>query len=381
MIKNSISVIQEWMGDEFADKTLGVLEKLPDEQLCDLLEKLADNYNSWEDELRKNRPKDLDLLHYGKRFRNDSYGQQELEKQAKLCSLCYTNVAFADPLAQSLHPTIELGQVIPVDFVQARKAMNEGVETLLMLAPLDKIGAITLIPETFLSVQKNVQGLARQELGDTPMYIDLGDGTVDPSPGQLAALSALLTIFELSPVASTPYAKSLLDKCVKDFQSKLSANDFEFENVLSRFEIPNISKVPTSEIVSLRKNSEAFYKCRKTIQDALSTAHLRADAINGKIMSENFEEFFKQQIMEAGNELSKSVTLQDLIIPGGVGLGVGSLSLYLDSSIISDPNKLAIALTGAASPGLVWLITALKKRMSSKHRSDQYLGEIYSYLT
>ena len=153
---------------------------------------------------------------------------------------------------------------------------------------------------------------------------------------------------------------------------------------LSRFEIPNVANLRTEDVVALRKYSDTFSVFRSDLRDALQRAHLRSDRLGELTTTERFETIFQRELTEQRNtqlskEIESSNVLRDLLIPGGVGVGIGFLNVHIDPRILTDPDKLLLTLAEMSGPGVAWMAAALSKRIQRRKNENSY-SQVYATL-
>lgn len=379
MLTNSIDVIENWLGDSFSAKTVELIVNAPDEQLPDLGFALAQSYYGWDDQWRAKPDQRPELLFVGDVYDSEDSERARWVSRVKTASLLFDNIAFEDPLSSELYPLIEASNLgIGFEAEDMRGRLRRGLSSLLEVRPLTQSGAVALVPRSFLGVLPNVQDLARKEYSGPTSEENAEERIVQ---GHAALLSALCGTFELSPIAGNEGASMIIGESFERFRRHVATINLEFEKAVNRYSIPNVSRLPISEITGLRANSEAFAAFRDQIRAALRQAHAADAAVGG---GDRFGPVFLEELGRQRDrvraELASSDALNSLIIPGSVTVGIGALSLYLDPSLYEDRDKLAIAIAGMAAPGITWIATLLTKRLRKKHREATLLAEIYGSL-
>lgn len=378
MLTNSIDIVEDWLGDSFSAKTIELVVNAPDEQLPDLGFALAQSYYGWDDQWRAKPDQRPELLFVGDEYDSADPERARWVSRVKTASLLFDNIAFEDPLSSELYPLIEASNLgIGFEAEDMRGRLRRGLSSLLEVHPLTQSGAVALVPRSFLGVLPDVQDLARKEYSG-PTWDENADERL--VQGHAALLSALCGTFELSPIAGNEGASMIIGESFERFRRRIATINLEFEKAVNRYSIPNVSRLPISEIAGLRDNSEAFAAFRDQIRAALRQAHAADATIGGDRFGPVFLEELGRQRDRVRAELTSSDVLNSLIIPGSVTVGIGALSLYLDPSLYEDRDKLAIAIAGMGAPGITWIVTLLTKRLSKKHREATLLAEIYGSL-
>ena len=384
MPKDSVDVLEDWFGEEIDSGTPSVLARMPDDQLNDLCLRLADSYHGWDDAWLEESRDEPALLYFGGR-EEDPCGSEGWINAIKSASLCFDGMIFRDPLAEHLFGVTEVGAMLGKMSKNAvMQPLTHGVKELVKISPLVRSGAIRIAPRTFLGCLRDVQDLARAQLGGGTGRIERADGVIDTGPAEFAVLSGLCTKFGFSPIAGTSDGYNLLSSGIKRFRKVLQVGQLEFESVLNARRMPNVDSLPLNDIVALRANSEAINTAREGLRRALRNSQERVDQLEGHANDRSFQQAFAEELGEVevrlSEELGKSNALKDLVVPLGASVGMGMFALWLGPSMANHPEELRVALTTASAPGVAWIANTLIRLAQGRNRGKHQVVQLYGHL-
>ena len=384
MPKDSVDVLEEWLGEEIDSETPSVLARTPDDQLNDLWLRLADSYYGWDEAWLAESREGPALLYFGGR-EEAPCGSEGWINAIKSASLCFDGMIFRDPLAEHLFGVTEAGATLgEISKDAVMQPLTHGVKELVKIRPLVRTGAIRIAPRTFLGCLRDVQHLARAQLGGGTGHIEREDGVIDTAPAEFAVLSGLCTKFGFAPVAGTSDGYNLLSSGIKRFRKELQVDQLEFESVLNAHRIPNVDRLPLEDIMALRANSEAINTAREGLRKALSNSQERMDQLEGHANDASFQQAFDEELRQVevrlSEELGKSNALKDLVVPLGASVGMGTFALWLGPSMASDPEGLRVALTTASAPGVAWIAHTLIRLAQARKHGKHHVFQLYGHL-
>ena len=375
MVRNSIDVVEAWLGQEIDSETSNILSKVPDEQLTDLWSELADSYYGWDDAWLAEAREEPALLHFGGREDHDT-GSEGWLNAIKSASLCFDGLIFSDPLAERLQAAVEVGGFLGgASHDTAVRDLTRGIEELVTIRPLVRSGAIRIAPRVFLGLLPDVQELARTQLGQGAGHLEREDGSIDTAPAEFAVLSALCAKLDLEPIAGTQDGLRILQHGTERFAEVLEDETLRFGSGLKSLSIPNVNRVPLEEIVRLRANSEAFDRLRRELRRAKRIAEVSLTA------NESFEQLFAEELQEVEarlmEEMGNSDVLRDFVVPFGAGLGMGMFALSFGRV---DAAAVAGALAMAAVPGVAWIANMLIQALRTNRGGARQIIRLYGHL-
>ena len=390
MRKNSIDILENWLGDELGAKTSDIVSGMPDNQLTDLWTELATGYRDWDDAWAVERSDgEQEYLLFSGRIRPD-FSSDAWLNTLKTSALCFDELSFPDPLAEKLYVVTELSElmhhagtgdegVVPKEELQ--QPLHDGIEILAKVRPLVNEGAIRLVPQTFLEMHADVQRAAQVELRGVHRYIEKGDGTIDTARSELALLGGLCARFNFAPIAGTHDAHTIIGQSMTQFRRNLPPEQCRFESVLNSFRLPNVDNVPLTDILNLRRNSEAIQRARRGLDFAMMNAKQSVAQLRYGESEETFDRAFVDELERLIiNEFQSSSVLKDRIIPFTVGVGVGLAHIALDTEILENLDELIAHFLGVGGIGMTWLLTSLFERLRRKQGGENHVAQLYGNL-
>jgi hypothetical protein len=394
---NIIQLTEDYLGDELtAEVAIRVTEPdVPLEHLLGYLEKAAPYYYDWlENEEKQAVSGTREIYHPLDPYPRDEALDKTIARYKALL-LYFPAVTVADPVAKAIWPTITMAQIAQslegepaVSFTDEtetalRRGIREAFKLLAAFRPLIQSGDVTLVPSTFALDYTVVQEAGRNEIRALEqekligLYGEQDVGTI----GAVKVWCKVCEMCEYTPVAGRDWVSKVLaveyQQAVRRLQ-RVAGIDARVAQDLWQYQLPGAQQAPVNEIISLRRNHDAFAEWRNVLCGLLEQVRKEAPAPDPAQFEAEFKRAAEAQLtpklQAIRSSIGQSQVLSKMLVPGLLTLGGGVITYR----ITQQPFTTA-AVTGALIP-VSWIADKMIKRFNREGRQAGILRDFYGYL-
>lgn len=364
----SIDVVEKFFDGMLNQELFDLIAQAPDDQIVELVHQLSEAWNEWFEVRFDAGAKPVS--HY---FVGETHSGLEplpLEKFKQLV-MYFPSIATPDPMEASLGTHLQMAQLRGLGFTNTlRQELLKGLERLVEVAPLVRIGAIELVPALQARLSEGVQTRARSTLA--ALSASAAEPSIDDSVESLHGYlfaTGICTLAGYWPVAASEALWARLRRDAQWLSSELTLMHSPVEEAVAVFDLPSVSRVPTKDLVSLRANETAFADFR----DAFGVA-MREAADQGRVHGRHFAGEVLRDRLKPHQARCEGVAKQTgafdgLMLPAGAALTAGGLAWALatgDDPMLGIENVKKL-LIGTAAPGIAWLsMREAQRRLSTR---------------
>jgi hypothetical protein len=161
-------------------------------------------------------------------------------------------------------------------------------------------------------------------------------------------------------------------------QRSVSQTEQRMTQALMQFDVPGASKISFADILSLRKNEEAFQEWRIAFRQVIDMAQKESpkdqQAFDLEVRSAA-ETIMIPLTEQLKSKVRSSSALEKMLVPSALSVGAGLIAFSALGG--SFP---AAALVGAGLSPAGWVAEKLIKRFNKSGRKATKVREFYSYL-
>ncbi|WP_064713570.1 hypothetical protein [Rhizobium bangladeshense] len=396
----SLASVESLIGETFDHATARRLAGAPEDQLSAFLGEFAEAWYNWlENEGIKSRMIAGSPLYLPSAIDYDDRRNPLVMSLAsyKRGALCFPTVAVPDPLAGALHGAIEAASLTgSFPLAKTRKAFRSGLLRLAEIAPLVRIGALSLVPNQFGGLHPIIQNHARHELKNVTdedkqywqqlirkRFPAAEEREIEFGARQMSDEFALALAWVAAtgawPLTNTPHVFDRISSGFSKAETDGKALGIEVARAMTTFQLPDTSCIDIELLSKLRLNDENFADFRSQLELAL----IRAQSSAGD-RPELFRSLLKDELTQAAEKCeirgSLASAFDGIGVPALSSLTIAAVKIGFGDLNIADPNKLAIAAAEVAAPGIVWLLAEAIAAMSSKQRDARQTARVYGSL-
>ncbi len=365
------------MGDDFTLESIRRLSKAPEEHILHFVHDLVEPYTT-------NDPEDISTELNNKSYQyciippSDRSDFQKLSNSYKALLLYFDKIMVPDPLSDFLAPTIMYAQLTGElrlgykQLDQFRDSFQKALEFLLGFKKPITQGAIEIFPETFLTLSSVVQTRARLELneilGNTPKDKSYHENPLNLIREEVLNWGHLIEILDVMPISSNRDVKNIMTEELRlDKHLKSTSRQSLIAEASFSYEIPGIQNPTIDDIISLRKNENAFNEWRSEyssiINETLGRSQISSNAEFQKEFKYNTDERLKPIVSKLNEKTNSNKVITDLLIPGGLAIG-GSMLTY------EVTNSLIATLLPTATVPVSWALKRIAGKLGKENRKD-----------
>lgn len=393
---DAAAAIEKLTGEELSPALSDRLATAPWEHIALLAQTLAPVYYDWLENEEQRRKEDSHEVHHclDPYPRKASWQQQVSRLKGFL--LYFPRITVPDPLAAALWPPITWAQVLrklgepplfvaPGDESAFRSRLRRALLLLTELRPLITRGEIVPVPAPFALDYSVVQDAARKAVSKVDSLPEGRGSAYDQCSkeclGAVKVWQKVCAMCDYTPVAARPWVGKVLQADIDVVKLRcVPGIDVRSAQLLRGCELPSISNVSMSTIVSLRKNGDAFDEWRSDFHkvmatvDASSVARPEQAAVE---LQRGFEDILRPRVEQLKEKIKGSPVMDKIFTPAVLALA-GSVVTF---SITGDPHvSLTGALVSASLSPAAWMIEKLGRRYRKSGRKDALLAEFYGQL-
>ena len=394
---NIIELTEDYLGDEL---TPGVATRftepdVPLEQLMRYLEKAAPYYYDWLENEEKQAASGTGAIYHPLDPYLPEEALDETIARYKALLLYFPAVTIEDPVAKAIWPACTMAEVMRVTDGEPyipftdetenklRRDLREAFKLLATFRPLIESGDITLVPSTFALMYTVVQEAARNDLqaiGEENLITLYGH----KDPGLVGAVKVwckLCEMCEYTPVAGRDWVSKILtveyQQATRHLQ-RVAGIDTRVTQDLWQYRLPGVEQAPVNEIITLRRNHDAFAEWRNVLSTLLEQVRKETPAPDPAQFEAEFKRTAEAQLtpklQAIRSSIGQSQILSKMLVPGLVTLGGGVITFIINQ------QQFTTAAVSSALTSVSWLSDKLIKRYNRDGRQAGILRDFYGYL-
>jgi hypothetical protein len=395
---NIIQLTEDYLGDELTAETATRFTEpdIPLEHLIGYLEKAAPYYYDWLENAEKQAASETREIYHPL----DPYLPAETLDGAiaryKALLLYFPAVTIEDPVAKAIWPACTMAEIMRVTEgepyipltdeteVALRRDIREAFKLLAAFRPLTQSGDVSLVPSAFALFYTVVQEAARKELEALErenlmsLYGQGDNGIV----GAVKVWCKVCEMCEYTPVAGRDWVSKILSVEYQQAAGRLkpvAGIDTRVTQDLWQYRLPGVEQAPVNEIISLRRNHDAFAEWRNALCGLLEQVRKEAPTPDPAQFETEFKRAAEAQLtpklQAIRSSIGQSQVLSKMLVPGLLTLGGGVITY-----IITQQPFTAGAVTSALAP-VSWIADKMIKRYNREGRKEGILRDFYGYLS
>lgn len=401
-IMDSVEAIENFIGEELTADWVQSLAEAPFDQIIALLDALSPVYYDWlENKIAAFKSngdsKRKQTYHCVDPYPRELSWEQWLIRFKQLL-LYYPSITIPDPLAEALWPYFTQAAVlgsVSVNEAELRHKLKEAVGILLKLRPFVKNHGFVLLPSPFVLDYEIVQTRTREEIrmlvGEqketyyrnlyeiAEQEYETDKGGTELLVGGVKVWGQVCALLDLTPIAANGLVQDILKReyGISNLRRAASAEN-RVSQALMQFEVPKLSKVELSDILSLRKNEDAFREWRVAFGQVLDLVQKESPKDQKgfdaeiRVAAETIMTPLSEQLK---SKVKSSPAMEKIFVPSALTIGAGLVAFTA-----FDASFPAAALVSAGISPVGWVAEKLNRRFNKGGRKATLVREFYSYL-
>lgn len=412
---DSIETIEDFIGEELTEDWARLLAEAPFDQIVALLNALSPAYYDWlETEIAtlegesNAESKNKQTYHCVDPYLRYSPWEQWLIR-FKPMLLYYPSITIPDPLADMLWPLFMSAEVVrminahgyrapPIDSINVAKLrleLKEALEILVKLRPFVKDQSFVLLPHLFvhdngimqvrtLDEMRLLVGTQKEHdyeklIAKYEQEFETNKVKTEFAVGGVKLWGQVCAELDFTPIAASGLIRDILqmEYGLINLPRAASAEN-RVSQALMQFEVPGLSEVELSDVLSLRKNEDAFREWRIAYGQVLdmvqkeSPKDQKAFDAEIRLAAETIMTPLTEQLK---SKAKSSSALEKIFVPSALSIGGGLIAF----ASFGDSFPTA-ALVGAGLSPAGWVMEKLIRRFNKGGCKATMVREFYSYL-
>ena len=208
---------------------------------------------------------------------------------------------------------------------------------------------------------------------------DTDEGGTELLVGRVKVWGQICALLDLTPIAANGLIRDILKKEyeLSNLPRSASAENRESQ-ALMQFEVPMLSDIKLTNVLSLRKNEDAFREWRigfgqvlDMVQKEFPKDQKEFDA-EIRLAAETIMTPLSEQLK---SKVKSSPILEKILVPSALSVGAGFVAFTG-----FDASFPAAAMVGAGLSPVGWVAEKLNRRFNKGGRKATLVREFYSYM-